>query len=157
MFTTIQNLKAPFTVTIADGSEVTVQGIGDVFLYTKDLNSTLPNLIKVRGVCFMPDLNINLLSVSRLEDNEIFIRSRPGSINLTYQERIVSTAIRTRGSYALELYKEVAYTSLKAPPRAPKPARKALKSAKRAPKSAKKVPKSTYAIKEDKIIQDADS
>jgi hypothetical protein len=120
LFTNIQKLDPTFTVTIADGSEVTVHGIGDVLLHAKTPGSKLPGLIKVLGVYYMPGLNINLLSVSKLEDHNIFIRGRPGGIDLVLNRETISTATRTGGSYALDLYKEIAYASQKASRKAPK-------------------------------------
>jgi hypothetical protein len=90
----------------------------------------------------MPGLNINLLSVSKLEDHNIFIRGRLGGIDLVLNRETISTATRTGGSYALDLYKETAYASQKASRKAPK---------------TRKSQKSTYAVKGDKIIQDTDS
>jgi hypothetical protein len=51
----------------------------------------------------MPDLNINLLSVSGLEDKGICITSRPGFLDLIRDGRTLATAWQNRGTYVLEL------------------------------------------------------
>jgi hypothetical protein len=120
LFTNIQKLDPTFIVTIVDGSKVIVHRIGDVLLHAKTPRSKLPSLIKVLGVYYIPGLNINLLSISKLEDHNIFIRGRPRGIDLVLNRETISTATRTGGSYTLDLYKEIAYISQKASRKAPK-------------------------------------
>ena len=111
LFTNIQKLDPTFIVTIVDRSKVIVYRISDILLYTKTLGSKLPSLIKVLGVYYILGLNINLLLVSKLKDYNIFIRGRLRGINLVLNRETISTITRTRGLYALDLYKEIVYTS----------------------------------------------
>jgi hypothetical protein len=110
LFTSIH--KVDIKVTIVDGSEVVVYRVGDVMLCIRAPGTTRgTSLIKVQGVYFMLDLNINLLSIARLENHSVFIRGRPRGTDLVYNRMTITTATRTRGSYALDLHKEIAYAS----------------------------------------------
>jgi hypothetical protein len=99
-------------VTIIDSSKVIVYRVGDIMLYIRAPSTTRgTSLIKVQGVYFILDLNINLLSIARLENYSVFIRGRPRGIDLVYNRMTIATATRTRGLYTLDLYKEMAYVS----------------------------------------------
>ena len=51
----------------------------------------------------MLDLNINLLSVSKLEDRGIHVATRLGGMDLVHESIILATATQSGGSYTLDL------------------------------------------------------
>ena len=55
---------------------------------------------------YILDLNINLLSVTKLEDRGIHIATRLGGMNLVYKNQVLATATRTGGAYELDLSTE---------------------------------------------------
>jgi hypothetical protein len=72
---------------------------------------TLPSYrITIQWVHFMPDLNVNLLSVLKLEDCSIHIVTRLGMMNLVHEDQVLARATRSRGSYTLDLSTESAHS-----------------------------------------------
>jgi hypothetical protein len=102
LFTTIQSMDPGLTVTIADSSAISVQGISNVVLKIRGTGSRTRSIM-IQRVYFMPDLNINLLSVSALESCQVLIASRIGGMDLTCQGKKIATATRTGRSYSLDL------------------------------------------------------
>src|SRR5277367_2840670 len=101
LFNTFMAIEPPTLVTIANGTSIPCRGVGTVELHQDD--PQLPDVIILRNVRFMPDLNTNLLSVSKLEDRGIYIASRPGFLDLVRDGKTLATAQRNGGSYVLEL------------------------------------------------------
>jgi hypothetical protein len=100
LFTTFEVIEPPTTVTVANGTTIPCQGVGTVELHQ---DGTMLSCITIQNVRYMPDLNINLLSVSGLEDKGICITSRPGFLDLIRDGRTLATARRNGGTYVLEL------------------------------------------------------
>jgi hypothetical protein len=114
LFTTFLEIEPSIPVTIANGTSIPCRGVGSVEL--RQDNLLVPDVITIKNVRYIPDLNANLLSVSRLEDCGIFVASRPGFLDLVRDGTTIATAQRNGGSYALELgsknhQKEVAFAA----------------------------------------------
>jgi gag-polypeptide of LTR copia-type len=114
LFTTFTVIEPPIPVTIANGMSIPCRGIGTVELHQDD--QTTPSRITIQNVRYMPDLNVNLLSVSKLEDRDIYVASRPGFLDLVRDGKTLATAWRNGGSYVLELgskncQRETAFTT----------------------------------------------
>jgi len=101
LFTTFEVIELPVLVIIANGSSMPCQGVGTVELHWD--TSSMPECITIQNVRFMPDLNANLLSVLKLEDQGIFIASWLGFVDLVRDGRILVTAHRAGNCYVLEL------------------------------------------------------
>jgi hypothetical protein len=101
LFTTFLAIEPPIAVTIADGTSIPCRGVGSVEL--RQENPLVPDVITLKNVRYMPDLNTNLLSVTKLEDRGIYVASRPGFLDLIRNGKTLATAQRFGGSYVLEL------------------------------------------------------
>jgi hypothetical protein len=101
LFTTFLEMNPPIQVTIANGTTIPCYGVGTVELHQD--NPQLPDAITLQNARYMPDLNTNLLSVSKLEDRGIYVASRPGFLDLIRNGKTLATAQRNGGSYVLEL------------------------------------------------------
>jgi hypothetical protein len=114
LFTTFLVIEPPIQVTIANGTSIPCRGVGSVEL--RQENPLVPDVITLKNVRYMPDLNTNLLSVTKLEDRGIYVASRPGFLDLIRDSKTLATAQRNGGSYVLELgnrnhQKETAFTA----------------------------------------------
>ena len=101
LFTTFLEIETPTQVTIANGTSIPCRGVGSIEL--RQDNPLVPDVITLQNVRYMPDLNTNLLSVSKLEDRGISVASRPGFLDLIRDGKTIATAQRRGGSYVLEL------------------------------------------------------
>jgi hypothetical protein len=101
LFTTLLEIEPPTLVTIANGTSIPCRGVGSIEL-RQDI-PLVPDVITIQNVRYMPDLNTNLLSVSKLEDRGISVASRPGFLDLIRYGKTIATAQRSGGSYVLEL------------------------------------------------------
>ena len=101
LFTKFTTIEPPIPVVIADGTSIPCTGAGTVELHQK--NSRMPACITIENVRYLPDLNANLLSVSKLEDRGICIATAPGVLNLVRNGRPLATANRDGGAYVLQM------------------------------------------------------
>ena len=124
LFTTFVATEPPIPVTIANGTSIPCCGVGAVELHQE--NQQVLSLITIQDVRYMPDLNTNLLSVSKLEDRGISVASRPGFLDLVRNGKTLATAQRNGGAYVLELgsgnhQKETAFATRDSKPKDSKP------------------------------------
>jgi gag-polypeptide of LTR copia-type len=101
LFTTFTAIEPPNLVMVANGASTPCSGTGAVEL--RQSNAAIPSCITLQDVRYMPDLNTNLLSVSKLEDHGISIASRPGFLDLIRNSKVIATAQRRSNVYILEL------------------------------------------------------
>ena len=101
IFSSYQTLDQFRSIEIANGSNISVVGIGTVMLRN---DSVVPaEWITIKNVLHAPRLAGNLLSVAQLEDRGIGIASCPNGINLVQEGNVIATAKRVGSSYILAL------------------------------------------------------
>jgi hypothetical protein len=101
LFTSFLTIEPPIPVTIANGESIPCCGVGTVKLHQE--NRQVPGIITIQNVRYMPDLNTNLLSVSKLEGRGIYVASRPGFLDLIRNGKTLATVQRNGGLYVLKL------------------------------------------------------
>lgn len=89
------------SITLANGENAEVQGIGDGYLTCKD-DKGKQNIVMVKEVLYVPTLEENLLSVRKLTEKDLQIKFTEKTCNISKDKITIAIADLSRNLYRLQ-------------------------------------------------------
>ena len=108
LFTSLKNVEIPKLVTVGDGNELKVEGIGEI-----NLNVEIPGMqnatCKLHNVLFIPKLSQNLISVSAAAERGVNANFSKNHCSFFNKEKCVASATRKGNLYYLDCSTEKSF------------------------------------------------